>query len=220
MRHCKHCQVQIRGTNKTCPLCENTLSDLDDVQNEIFPQIPPIYQSNLAIRILLFISVATIVVSFAVRMMFPTNLNWPIFVVFALVSMWLSFMVVLRKRHNIPKSIIWQVSIVSALSVFWDWQTGWKGWSLDYVIPIAFLTATLVLYVTAKIMKLSVRDYVTYALLDSLFGIIPILFIVFDWINVIYPSIICVAVNIIFLFAIFIFQGEHIKIELNKRMHI
>jgi hypothetical protein len=114
---------------------------------------------------------------------------------------------------------MWQVTVVTALSVFWDWQTGWRGWSIDYLIPIIYVAAELVMYITARIMKLSVRDYITYAMLDALFGILPIIFILFGWVKELYPSVICVTVSVIFLSAIFIFQGEDIKNEWNKRMH-
>lgn len=222
MQYCNHCQVHLRGEKEKCPLCGNTplTNNKASEKEEICPEIPPAYEGHLAIRIMVFISVATVVASFAIYMIFPANINWPIFVVFGLLSMWLSLIVVVQKRHNIPKSIMWQVTIVSLLSIFWDWQTGWRGWALDYVVPIVYVAAIFVMYVTAKIMNLSVRDYIIYALLDGLFGVIPIVFILFHWTNVPYPSIICVAISITFLSAIFIFQGENIKTELNKRMHI
>nr|WP_242965349.1 DUF6320 domain-containing protein [Dehalobacterium formicoaceticum] len=115
---------------------------------------------------------------------------------------------------------MWLVTLVSILSVLWDWRIGWKGWSLDYVIPAVCVAAIFTLYVTAKVMKLSARDYIVYFLLGGLFGIVPLLFILFGWLNVLYPSIISVAANIIFLSAIIIFQGENIKSELSKRMHL
>ena len=153
-------------------------------------------------------------------MIFPTDVNWPVFVIFGLLSMWLGLIVVVRKRHNIPKTIMWQVTVATLLSVFWDWQTGWRGWSIEYLIPMIYVAAELVMYITAKIMKLSARDYITYALLDGLFGILPILFILLGCVKMLYPSVICIAVSVIFLSAIFIFQGEDIKNEWNKRMHI
>lgn len=222
MQYCSHCRVNIRGNKNECPLCWNTLQpDSSSIeQDEIFPAIPPAYESHLAIRIMVFISIVAVVASFAIYLIFPSDINWPLIAVFGLLSMWLSLIVVIRKRHNIPKSIMWQVTLASALSVFWDWETGWRGWSLDYVIPVACVTAMLVMYVTARIMKLSVRDYITYALLDCIFGIIPVLFILFDWINISYPSTICISISIIFLAAIFIFHGEDIRKELDKRMHI
>lgn len=221
MQFCSYCKVYIRGNKKKCQLCGNALStDSSGEQKGIFPKIPPTYERHLAIRIMIFISIITVVVSFAIYKIFSININWPVFIVFGLLSMWLSLIMVIRKRHNIPKNIMWQVTIVSGLSILWDWRIGWRGWSLDYVAPIACITAMFVMYVTAKIMKLSVRDYITYSLLEGLFGIVPLLFILFGWINVVYPSILCVGISIIFLSAIFIFQGENIKTELSKRMHI
>ena len=222
MRYCSYCRVSVRGKKERCPLCGNALpyGGRAEAAEEICPEIPPAYKSHLAIRIMVFISVIFIVASFATYILFPTDTDWPLFVVFGLVSMWFSLIMILRKRHNMPKTILWQVIVVTMLSIFWDWQTGWMGWSLDYVVPIIYVAAMFVMYVTAKIMNLSVRDYITYAFLDGLFGIVPLAFILFHWTNVLYPSLLCVAVSAVFLSAIFIFQGENIKEELDKRMHV
>ncbi len=222
MLYCQQCRVYSRGVKERCVLCGSTLSqsDCDEGREEIFPTIPPAFEKHVAIRILVFISFAAAVASFAIRMIFPTDFNWPLFVVFGLVSMWLGLIVVVRKRHSIPKTIMWQVTIVTLLSVLWDWQTGWKGWSIDYLIPTVYVSAELVMYISAKIMKLSITDYIMYALLDGLFGVLPILFILFGWVNALYPSVICIAASVIFLAAIFIFQGEEIKNEWHRRMHI
>ncbi|NCB52095.1 MAG: hypothetical protein EOM54_09480 [Clostridia bacterium] len=222
MQYCDNCRVYVRGNKERCVLCGNQLSPAGRGEEEpdLFPDIPPEYESHLALRIMILFSVTTIVASFAARMIFPTTVNWPLYVLFGLLSMWLSLIIIVRKRHNIPKTIVWQVSIVSVLSIFWDWQTGGHGWAADYVIPFAFVTAILVMYITGKITRLKIRDYVFYALLSGLFGIIPVVFIIFDLAEVIYPSIISVAANIIFLSALFIFQGKNIKKELEKRLHI
>lgn len=222
MKYCNTCRVSIRGMKERCALCGNTLITKDNkaATEEIFPLVPPYYKSDMAMRIMIFISLSAVVVSFTLRMIFPTNFNWPVFVLFGIGSAWLSLAIIILKGKSIPKVILWQVTFIPLIAVFWDWQTGWRGWSLDYLIPILYLAAEVVMYVTAKIMKLSVRDYISYAFLDGIFGIIPILFIVFKWVNTPYPSIICTAVSLIFLMAIFIFQGGYIKNELNKRMHI
>lgn len=221
MLYCNYCRVHVRGNREKCQLCGNTLQGSADKENhEVYPDIPPAYEHHLAVRIMLFISVIALVASFAVYSVFPVDIKWPLFVVFGLLSMWATLIIIIRKMHNIPKTITWQVTILSALSIFWDWRTGWYGWSFDYVIPIACTAAVLVMYVTAKIMKLSIRDYILYSLLDGIFGVIPVLFILFKWVDIVYPSIICASFSIIFLSAIFIFQGENIKAELYKKMHI
>lgn len=221
MKYCNYCKVYIREDREKCTLCGNVLDKkIVEKSEDVFPEIPPFYASNLAIKILVFISIVAVVVSFGINMVFPSSINWPILLVFGILSLWIGLIIVVQKRYHIPKKIIWQVAIVSILAIFWDYKTGWRGWSLDYVIPIASVSAMLIMYITAKIMKLSIRDYVTYAFIDGLFGIVPIAFILFDLVDVMYPSIISIGFSIISISAIFIFQGREIKEEMNKRMHI
>lgn len=221
MKYCRHCKVDIRQERDKCVLCENILEEeLTGKIEEVFPQIPPFYESHLALKIMIFISIIALVVSFGINMIFPSDINWPILFMFAVISIWGGLFIIVQKRYHIPKKIVWQVIIISILAVFWDYKTGWRGWSLDYVIPIACVSAMIIMYVTAKIMHLSNRDYITYILLDGLFGIIPVIFIIFDLVNVVYPSIISVGFSIISLSAIFIFEGKDIKAEMTKRMHV
>jgi len=189
-------------------------------REEVFPEIPVTYQNNVIFRMLIFLSISIIVMSFAVSAMFPTEVNWSMLVISGIFCMWISLGVVIKKRNNIPKSIVWQVAIISILAVVWDWRTGWKGWSIDFVIPIACVVAMIVMYVTAKIMHLSVRNFLIYMLMDGIFGIIPFAFLLLDILKYRYPSIVCTTVSIISLAAIIIFEGENIKEELNKRMHL
>jgi len=221
MKYCNHCKVYIREEHDRCVLCENMLDEeLNEKNEDVFPEIQPFYESHLALKIMMFISIVALVVSFGINMIFPSSINWPILFMFGVISIWVGLIIIVQKRYHIPKKILWQVIIISILAVFWDYKTGWRGWSLDYVIPIACVSAMIIMYVTAKIMNLSIRNYITYALLDGIFGIIPVLFIIFDLVNVVYPSIISIGFSIISLSAIFIFQGREMKGEINKRMHI
>src|SRR5699024_11668087 len=119
---------------------------------KIFPSIPPTFEGHLALKIMVFISICAVVISFIIETIFPSSTNCPLLVVFGLLSAWIGLFVILQKRYNIHKKIIWQVVIVSLLSLFWDWNTGWQGWSLTYVIPIIYISAMIIMYVTAKIM--------------------------------------------------------------------
>lgn len=222
MQHCNHCNVDIRNPKEQCPLCGNKLAPLEDNLEikKIFPVIPSYLKSHLTLRILILISIILVVFSFSLYIIFPTKMNWPLLLTFGLVSIWLDLYFLVQKRFHIPKKIMWQVLILSLLSIFWDWKIGWIGWSITYVIPILCLVAMIIMYSIAIIMKLSTRDYITYVFINALFGIIPIIFVLFQLVDVIYPSIISIAVSVIFLAAIFILQGKSIISELDKRMHM
>ena len=62
---------------------------------------------------------------------------------------WLLVMVGYRKRKNPLKNGMWQLVIVSVGAVLWDVFTGWKGWSVDYVFPLASIVNTLSMVIIA-----------------------------------------------------------------------
>ncbi len=221
MQDCNHCKVKIKGEHTVCPLCAGILEDKGDSAEDVFPYIPTIYQEfNLFIRILILISIVAVVASFAINMIFTGNSRWSVLVAAGVLCMWISLFFIIRKKNNIAKTILWQVGIISILSVIWDWSIGWIGWSIDYVVPAVCLIAMIVMAVVAKILKIGVRDLIIYLLIDAIFGFIPAIFILFRWVNILFPSVICVAGSIISLSALILFEGDNMKAELNKRMHI
>ncbi|NLP16776.1 MAG: hypothetical protein GX379_07055 [Clostridiales bacterium] len=221
MQNCIHCKVKIRGEHTVCPLCAGILEDKGNPKEDVFPHIPTIYQEfNLFIRLLILISIVGVVVSFAVNLIFTKDSFWSILVAAGVLSMWISLFFIIRNKNNIAKTILWQVGIISILSFIWDRSMGWIGWSIDYVIPTVCVLAMIVMAVGAKILKIGVGDLIIYLLIDAIFGFVPAIFIIFKWVNVQFPSVICVAVSIISLSAMILFEGDNMKTELKKRMHI
>lgn len=221
MQNCTYCKVKIKGEHTVCPLCAGILDDKGDPKEDVFPRIPTIYQEfNLFIRILILISVVAVVASFAVNMIFTKEARWSLLVAAGVLCMWISLFFIIRKKNNIAKTILWQVGVISILSFIWDVSMGFIGWSIDYVIPSVCVLAMIVMAIGAKILKIGVRDLIVYLLIDAIFGFVPIIFLLFGWLNVNFPSIICVAASIISLSALILFEGDNIKNELKKRMHI
>lgn len=220
MQYCEKCKVHTGGNRENCPLCQGVLRG--EPTEEIFPDIPTAFsQYHFAIRTMIFVSIAAVVLSVAVNFMFPYGGKWwSVFVVVAVACMWLSLSSAIVRRHNIPKNIMWQVCIVSALAVFWDWFTHWHGWSIDYIIPLVCVLAMIAITVISKVMKIPMEEYMIYLILDGLFGIIPLLFLFLGWVNIVYPSVICVAVSILSFAALFSFRGENLQSEVKKRLHL
>ena len=221
MQRCEHCKLSLKGNYTICPLCGGIIQEPGNQEEEVFPLIPTIYQEfNLFIRIIILISVAIVVISFAVNILFTKESRWSFLVAAGIICMWISLFFIIRKKDNIPKTIIWQVGVISTLSLLWDYSMGWIGWSIEYVIPSICVGAMIVMAIAAKILKIGVRDLIIYMLVDGIFGFIPIIFLLFGNLNVRFPSVICVAFSAIHLSALIIFEGDNIKVELNKRMHI
>lgn len=241
MKYCDKCKVRVLGIQEQCPLCGMNLSVQEEVmekgnptteeakvaeiteyakEEEVFPYIPTIYKEHhLVFKVMTFISVALVVLSVAINLLISTEHWWSLFVIAGVACFWLSFYVAFAKRKNIPKNVLYQVVMISFIVVVWDYMTGWRGWSVDLVIPILYFSDLLVLYILSKLLHSDVDDYMIYMLIGAVFGIVPILFYLFGWLNFVLPSIVCVASSVLFLAGVVIFQGEKIKEELQRRLH-
>lgn len=221
MRYCEKCKVSVAGSHRLCPLCQGVLVQRGEDAPEVFPNIPTIHrQHSLFFRLLIFLSVVAGVVSVTVNLMLPQTGGWSFFVVVGIVCLWVSLALAIRKRRNIPKNIMYQVVLAAALSVLWDWITGWRGWSLDFVVPIVCIAAMAAMAVLSKVMPLYVDDYMIYLIIDGIFGLLPLIFYFTGNLNIPYPSLICIAISIISLAGLLLFEGEKMRAELKKRFHL
>lgn len=225
MRYCPRCKVFVDGERQRCPLCENTLVQKEDApeikgEGDFFPKVPDnsgIY--NLCIKIFLLITVIVIVASVAINYFYHHRGWWSLFVAAALACIWASAGIGIRKRKNILKNILWQMIAISLICIVWDMMTGWRGWSVSFVLPITYMTAMLALFILNKVMRLRVEDYMIYSLMGSFFGLIPLIFLIFGNLKYRLPSVLCVSASIVFLAVLVIFQGGSMVNELKRRSH-
>ena len=134
----------------------------------------------------------------------------------ACVSVWVGVL----KKANLLKNIIWQLLIVSVCAVLWDAFTHWHGWSIEYVFPITCLVAMIAMAVVARVTHTPASEYLIYLVLDALFGVIPVIFLLTGILKVTYPSVICVGGSVISVLALLCFQGENMRRELHKKLHL
>jgi len=220
MKFCKSCNVSVTGKRKICPLCQGRLTG-DKAQEEIFPKISFVYtEHSLFFKVMLLTSIIAGTVSVAVNILMPGGGAWSLFILGGLASVWASLITIINQRKNIPKNIVYQVMTISVTALIWDTLTGWRGWSINYIIPLVCVFAMISMAVISKIRKLHIEDYILYIIIDSLFGIVPVIFIILGLLDVLYPSIICISTSIISLSTIIIFEDKSLKAEIKRRLHV
>lgn len=221
MLYCENCKIQLRGKYARCPLCQGDLTGEADPAGNVFPTVFSREQTYRKLLVWLALgSVAAAAVCIAVNLILPSGGWWFPLVVGGILSFWISLALVLKKRMNLPKTILWQVGVLSLLAFCWDRFTGFQGWSLNYVLPILCTSTMVAMSVIAKIRKLEIQNYIFYLVVDCVFGIISFALLAAGKITVVIPSAICFAMTIIFLAALLLFQGKALAAEMQRRFHL
>ena len=221
MLHCDRCQVDLPGTPRRCPLCQGPLSGEPDSSKNVFPPLPA--GRDPATRRLLswiaFLTVCAATVCVTMNLILPSNGWWSLFVLAGLGSLWLNFGFVAKKRRNLPKTILWQVAVVSSIALLWDIFTGFHRWSLDYVLPLLCTGAMVAMSLVARLQHLHIQDYILYLVMDCVLGLAALALILTGAVRVVIPSAICFCAAVVFLAALIFFEGTALRAEISRRLH-
>ncbi len=217
MLYCKQCGVHVTGSPKRCPLCQGPLTG--EIGEDMYPKTAG-YPSGKALRWAALITIAAGAACGAVNFSVPESGLWSLFVLAGLATTWLLLWAALRKRSSPAKVILWQLGMVCALSLLWDWCTGRHGWSVDFVLPIFIPCMQLAAVVTARVLRLRGEEYLFYLTLCVAAGLLPLLSLACGLPRVVYPSAICGGISVVGLAALVLFKGGELKEEIVKRIHL
>ena len=97
---------------------------------------------------------------------------------------------------------------------------GFGHWSFNYVIPALCVFAMVVIAIIAAMGHRSISNYIIYMVVSAVFGLIPLLFLLPRWTTILWPTVLCAAVSVIYLAGLGLFVGRDTWQELHKRLHM
>jgi len=221
MKRCEKCNITVSDPKKYCPLCKGVLTEGDGSEAETFPSIPTRYQQySLYFRLLILISVAGGSISVMINLLLPQSGWWSAIVVLGILCVWVLLGTAIQKNSNISKSILWQSILLSVFLVGWDIFTGWYRWSVNFVLPALYIAAMLGIAIVSRVMRMKAEDYTIYLLIDTVFGLIPLIFFLTGLANVGWLCLASVIISLLSLTAVFLFSEINLWQELKKRFHL
>lgn len=138
-----------------------------------------------------------------------------------ILSMWLASAIAFFKRHNLMKNAMWQLLIVTIACILWDVATGWKGWSVEFVLPIVGMVIQISMIIISRIYYRMAKDYMIYFIMAAGYSIIlPLIFLLTGMLETVIFSVICIGASVIWLAALIIFKGKEFQEEMQKKFHI
>lgn len=219
MNKCPKCKITLHVNETVCPICHNVI-ELNK-PDSIYPKILPKYRSfKLFMKIALLISTLGIIFSCSINYIVNKQLSWSILVILGIVSFWLTFLVSAKHERSFMKKLFVEIIAIIILSILWDKSTGFHKWSITYVLPFLCTSYTVTFLIIRIFTSKATKDHVLYTYLNSLIGFIPAHFIIYNSLNVLWPSYLSVFTSIFVICFLFLFNRKTLESEIERRLHI
>lgn len=221
MRRCPECDIDVEGTWARCPLCAAPLDG--SATPSPFPSVPLVFSRRRLQRILFLASLAVIVGSLAIQLLFrrdDPDIGVLRSIWLGIAAMWLVVLAAVRTRRNIAKSAVYVVLILGLVCVYWDYLTGWPGWSLTFAVPIICAGSIIALLITVRATRMNVGDHILYSGLTVILGLAPLVFLALGLVSDPWPSLASGLLSAVLLVVLVRTRGDAARHELAKRLHL
>jgi len=222
MKYCRQCKIKSLDTMNRCPLCESLLEDLDQETNETrYPELSD-YKTgyNLVKKIYMFFSVMIIAASIIVDFQFKEGITWSVLSIGAVLYSWTVLYHAIRNNVHMASKILVQAIAGSVFIFIIDEMIGFRGWSVNYVIPQLFILANIAIFILMLINRMAWREYMIYQIVMTVIGLIPLILILRNIVTRPLTSYVCIVISIVILVGTIIFRDKSVKDELIRRFHI
>lgn len=218
MKTCPHCNIEIVGKTKTCPLCQNDLRGECDIS--YWPSPDKLKKKSVLYKVQMFIMLTMVVLSLGMDFLFEINddKHWSLMVCVLVVMAQLLLRTAMRKRIYVLGLIAHITFDIVMFMLIWGWYMGGLRVFLYVVIPIILWIPLIVDFIFSFIDKKG--NAMAYLLMAVLCGVVPnFVFIAIDQKASAAWSVIQMA-SVIALIAAIVFNGRKVLSEIQKRMAV
>lgn len=220
MSRCPSCEVSVVGEWVDCPLCRTPLVGRPQHGHEVYPTSPLRFNQTQLRRVLLLVSIALVVASFAMQALIP-NLLAPVRTVWlSVATVWLVAVAVVQRRRNVGGLVAWLLVVLSTAVWVWNQFNGPPLWATTWAIPAICTAANVALAIVVWLLHVDASNHLAKALLVGVIGLVPGLFVIFGWVVTPVPSLVCVGFSLLVLALMLAIRPRQVGAALHRRLHV
>lgn len=227
MRTCRTCHVTIKDQTLVCPLCHSVLETDRETPEEkeyepgMYPDVKDVSRMlNFVVKLYLFLSIVVEAGLVAINAVFYSGMWWSLICGVGILYFYITLRYSIQKRTGYKRIILTQIIGGVLLTVAIDVIVGYRGWSVNYVVPSAILLIDLAIII---LMLVNIQYWQSYILLQLLTILLSLVALIFWWTGIItHPAvtIVAAAVSAVLFVGTLIFGDRRAKSELKRRFHV
>lgn len=217
MVKCNKCHVEVDTIFNVCPLCNSEIKNNDD---SIYPYIKNNLTRSRLMKVIFFINCIICLAMGLINYIWTPGVKWSIFVDIQLIITYFVFCKVLSGRHKILRMLFALNFVICFISMFWDYYTGFNGWSINYVFPSLCISYGVFMIILRIVKYLAFKENTNYIYLNVCIEFIPIILFYMGKINFPILAIISFVMGIINLLLLIVFDWSSFKEDVRKKLHM
>ena len=212
MQYCPKCKVKIRGKKSCCPLCQGQVREMEGELEASFPTLKKKVISDFTLfKVSTFLFIAAEIILETLNIQTGGQLPFIGICMLGFLVAWVTFVTTLYLRNNPLKVITWEVFVAIVVDVYIDLKTGFRGWSVQWMVPATLFGLAIATIVIARLMKLRLDEYILYLMLDIIMALLQIIFIKNGMNTFTWPAVIVIMIYLILVEALVIFRFSDLK---------
>ena len=186
----------------------------------IYPQKINAKKSDLILKIAIISSIILGLILILINKLTTPNIHWAGFCNSGIIYAWITVIYSIKKNINIAGHVLLQTIIISILTVYLDYKTGFTGWATNIAIPIIIIVANTTMLILTIVSHKKYIRYAIYQLIIFLLSMLPIILLSENIIQNTVLTIIACGISILnFLFSLILCAND-VKEEIIRKFHI
>ena len=188
----------------------------------LYPKIRNVKKENLAIKVMLIISLIIVAICVIVNLCTSVKYLWCLIVLISVIYSWVTVMYSIHRNVNIASNVMIQTLAISILTICIDNILGYSGWSINLSVPIIIMAANVTIFILTIVSVNRYYKYAIYQLIIFILSMIPLLILITTSGIITVPIFTIISSGIALFTFVFslILCGRSILEELDRRLHM
>lgn len=173
MGKCRTCNLEILDETDHCPLCQAILEPTHEVEN-MYPDVRlKTRRLSLITRIYLFCAIVLEGALIFLNIVTEPKMWWSVLTGLALLYVYLVMRYAVLGKSGYKSKIITLILLALLALVAADFVTGYRGWSVNYVLPSSILLVDVIIIGCMLCNRRNWQSYMMWQLMMILCSLIP-----------------------------------------------
>lgn len=220
MSKCLNCKIDILDETERCPLCHSILKQTEELEN-MYPEVRYRFRRmDFISRLYLFLAIIIEGILVGINIVHFNEVWWCIITGLILLYGYvvLRYAVIGRSGYRSKSFIMTLVFVLSAIAV--DIVTGYKGWSLDYLLPSAIILMDIAILILMIYNRQFWQSYIIVQIFMVLCSLVPIILYLIGLEKQINMALLPMIVSATLFTGTMILGERRAWTELKRRFHV